>query len=45
MVTTATTSALVVVVAPFELAPARLEGILDVTATRMREFTNAVRRG
>jgi DNA/RNA-binding domain of Phe-tRNA-synthetase-like protein len=45
MVTTATTSALVVVFAPFELAPARLEGILDVTATRMREFTNAVRRG
>jgi DNA/RNA-binding domain of Phe-tRNA-synthetase-like protein len=45
MVTTATTSALVVVFAPWELAPARLERILDVTASRMSEFTNAVRRG
>ena len=44
MVTTATTNALVVVFAPWELAPARLERILDVTASRMREFTNAVRR-
>ena len=44
MVTTATTSALVVVFAPWELAPGRLERILDVTASRMSEFTNAVRR-
>lgn len=43
MVTTATTHALVVVFAPFELEPQRVSHVLDVTATRMREFTGAKR--
>lgn len=45
MVTTATTSALVVVFAPREVAPTHLQRVLDATVTRMHEFTNAVRRG
>lgn len=44
MVTTSTTSALVVVFAPSELAPAHLERVLDTTVSRMHEFTKAVRR-
>ena len=43
MVTTATTRALVVVFAPFELEPGRLRHVLDVTAQRMQEFTGARR--
>ena len=39
MVTTATTSALLVVFAPHELDTARLNRVLDVTAARMHEFT------
>ena len=39
MITTATTSALLVVFAPHELDMARLTAVLDATATRMREFT------
>jgi DNA/RNA-binding domain of Phe-tRNA-synthetase-like protein len=45
MVTTSTTSALVVVFAPNEIAPGHVTRVLDVTAHRMREFTNATRRG
>ncbi|NOT27507.1 MAG: hypothetical protein HOP16_15565 [Acidobacteria bacterium] len=45
MVTTATTSALVVVFAPSEVAPTHLERVLDATVSRMHEFTNAIRRG
>ncbi len=45
MVTTATTSALVVVFAPKELAPAQLGRVLEVTVSRMHQFTGAVRRG
>jgi DNA/RNA-binding domain of Phe-tRNA-synthetase-like protein len=43
MVTAATTQALVVVFAPFELEPHRVSHVLDVTAARMREFTGASR--
>jgi DNA/RNA-binding domain of Phe-tRNA-synthetase-like protein len=39
MVTTATTSALLVVFAPPELDTVRLAAVVDVTAARMREFT------
>jgi DNA/RNA-binding domain of Phe-tRNA-synthetase-like protein len=45
MVTTATTSALVVVFAPFELDERRLSYVIDVTAHRMNEFTGAIRSG
>ena len=45
MVTTATTRALVVVFAPFELDKRRLSHVLDVTAQRMNEFTGAARFG
>ena len=45
MVTTATTRALVVVFAPFELDERRLSHVLDVTAQRMNEFTGATRSG
>jgi DNA/RNA-binding domain of Phe-tRNA-synthetase-like protein len=45
MVTTATTRALVVVFAPFELDDRRLSHALDVTAQRMKEFTGAIRSG
>jgi len=45
MVTTATTSALAVVFAPFELDERRLSHVIDVTAQRMNEFTGAVRSG
>jgi DNA/RNA-binding domain of Phe-tRNA-synthetase-like protein len=45
MVTTATTSALVVVFAPFELDERRLSHVIDVTAQRMNEFSGAVRSG
>jgi DNA/RNA-binding domain of Phe-tRNA-synthetase-like protein len=39
MVTTATTSALVVVFAPVELTSARLDHVLDVTVARMADIT------
>ena len=39
MVTPATTRALVVVFAPYELEPHRLERVVDVTAERLAEFT------
>jgi DNA/RNA-binding domain of Phe-tRNA-synthetase-like protein len=39
MVTTATTSAMLVVFAPREVTPARLTEVLDVTSARMTEFT------
>jgi DNA/RNA-binding domain of Phe-tRNA-synthetase-like protein len=45
MVTTATTRALVVVFAPFELDERRLAHVIDVTAQRMNEFTGAIRSG
>lgn len=45
MVTTATTRALVVVFAPFELDERRLAHVIDVTAQRMNEFTGATRSG
>jgi DNA/RNA-binding domain of Phe-tRNA-synthetase-like protein len=45
MVTSATTRALVVVFAPFELDERRLSHVLTVTAERMREFTGAIRSG
>src|SRR5687767_4313718 len=45
MVTTATTHALVVVFAPFELDARRLSHVVDVTAARMHEYTGAVRSG
>ena len=45
MVTTATTRALVVVFAPFELDERRLSHVIDVTAQRMNEFTGAARSG
>ena len=45
MVTTATTRALVVVFAPFELDERRLSHVIDVTAQRMKEFTSATRSG
>jgi DNA/RNA-binding domain of Phe-tRNA-synthetase-like protein len=41
MVTTATTSALVVVFAPIEIEARRLAEVLDLTARRMTEFTGA----
>jgi DNA/RNA-binding domain of Phe-tRNA-synthetase-like protein len=41
MVTTATTSALLVVFAPRELEIARLTRVLDITSARMHEFTDA----
>ncbi|MGH8310789.1 MAG: B3/B4 domain-containing protein [Steroidobacteraceae bacterium] len=43
MVTTATTDALVVVFAPFDVDGRRVAQVLDVTAGRMREFTGAQR--
>ena len=45
MVTPATTRALVVVFAPREIAPRRLEHVVQVTAQRMEEFTGAKRSG
>ncbi|MGH9255420.1 MAG: B3/B4 domain-containing protein [Vicinamibacterales bacterium] len=45
MVTPATTRALVVVFAPFELDERRLSQVLDATAQRMQEFTGATRSG
>jgi DNA/RNA-binding domain of Phe-tRNA-synthetase-like protein len=45
MVTAATTSALVVVFAPFELDERHVAHVLDVTAQRMNEFTGALRSG
>ena len=45
MVTTTTTRALVVVFAPREVDARRLDRVLDLTATRMREFTGATRSG
>ena len=45
MVTPATTRALVVVFAPQEIAPRRLEHVVQVTAQRMEEFTGAKRSG
>jgi len=45
MVTTATTDALVVVFAPFDVDGRRVARVLDVTAERMREFTGATRSG
>ena len=45
MVTTATTRALVVVFAPFELDERRVSHVLDVTAQRMNAFTGAIRSG
>ena len=45
MVTSATTHALVVVFAPFELDARRLSHVVDVTAARMHEYTGAVRSG
>ncbi len=45
MVTPATTRALVVVFAPFELDERRVSQVLDATAQRMQEFTGAVRSG
>ena len=44
MVTTATTSALVVVYAPHELDTAQLRRVLEVTASRMHEFTAGMPR-
>lgn len=44
MVTTATTSALVVVFAPASLEPARLAHVLEMTGRRMTEFTRATVR-
>ena len=41
MVTTKTQQALVVVFAPCEVDPRRLDRILEVTTTRMQEFTGA----
>jgi DNA/RNA-binding domain of Phe-tRNA-synthetase-like protein len=43
MVTTATTRAMVVVFAPFEIDQRRLDHVLDVTAQRMEAFTGARR--
>lgn len=43
MVTTATTRAMVVVFAPFEIDQRRVDHVLDVTAQRMEEFTGARR--
>jgi DNA/RNA-binding domain of Phe-tRNA-synthetase-like protein len=45
MVTPATTRALVVVFAPREIDPRRLDHVLEVTAGRMQEFTGAKRSG
>jgi len=45
MVTTATADALVVVFAPFDVDGRRLGHVLDVTADRMRTFTDAQRFG
>jgi len=45
MVTSATTRALVVVVAPFELDQRRLLHVVSVTAKRMHEYTGATRSG
>jgi DNA/RNA-binding domain of Phe-tRNA-synthetase-like protein len=44
MVTPATTRALVVVFAPYELEPHRLERVVEVTAERLAEFTVAHRQ-
>src|SRR5688572_23995616 len=44
MVTPATTRALVVVFAPYELEPHRLERVVEVTAERLAEFTAAHRQ-
>jgi DNA/RNA-binding domain of Phe-tRNA-synthetase-like protein len=43
MVTTETRRALVVVFAPREIDPKRLDHVLEVTARRMHEFTGATR--
>jgi DNA/RNA-binding domain of Phe-tRNA-synthetase-like protein len=45
MVTTATTSALLVVFAPREIEPKRLGHVLDVTSSRMSEFTGCRETG
>lgn len=42
MVTTATTRGLLVVFAPREVEPARLQSVLDATSARMTEFTGCV---
>jgi DNA/RNA-binding domain of Phe-tRNA-synthetase-like protein len=44
MVTPATTAALVVVFAPIEIEPSRLDHVITVTAERMAEFTGAHRQ-
>jgi DNA/RNA-binding domain of Phe-tRNA-synthetase-like protein len=45
MVTPATRHALVVVFAPREVDPRRLDHVLEMTARRMQEFTGAIRSG
>jgi DNA/RNA-binding domain of Phe-tRNA-synthetase-like protein len=45
MVTTATSRALVVVFAPIEVEPRRVDHVLAVTAERMQQFTGARRSG
>ena len=45
LVTPATTRALVVVFAPREMDPRRLDHVVEVTARRMQEFTGAKRSG
>ena len=45
MVTPATTRALVVVFAPREIDPGRLDEVVNITALRMHEFTGAGRSG
>ena len=45
MVTTATSRALVVVFAPIEVEPRRVDHVLTVTAERMQQFTGARRSG
>jgi DNA/RNA-binding domain of Phe-tRNA-synthetase-like protein len=45
MVTTATSRALVVVFAPIEVDPRRVDHVLAVTAERMQQFTGARRSG
>jgi DNA/RNA-binding domain of Phe-tRNA-synthetase-like protein len=45
MVTTATTRALCIVFAPYELDQRRLDRVIEVTAERMQEFTGARRAG
>jgi DNA/RNA-binding domain of Phe-tRNA-synthetase-like protein len=44
MVTTATTHGLLVVFAPIQIDPARLQRVLDLTGERMREFTGGTPR-